>query len=382
MSQWPRVALTTLAVAAGKPARGEVHLPVYSVTKHHGFVPSLEYFKKQVFSRDLSSYTVVEPGEFAYATIHLDEGSLGISPERCLISPMYTAFRLINDQVEPRYLLRYLKSPVALSKYATLGRGSAERRRSISFDRLGTVEVPLPALAEQRRIAEVLDRAEALRAKRRAALVQLDTLTKALFREKFGDPTANRYGWRVAKLGDVARTTSGGTPARGVAEYFGGSIPWVKSGELHQEVVTSTEEALTEQGVAESSAKVMPAGTVLVAMYGATAGAVATLGIDAATNQAVCCIQPNREVEPIYLVYLLRHLTPSLLAKRVGGAQPNLSQELLRNMHIVIPPHPIQGEFARQVGAADRLKAAQRASLAEMDALFASLQHRAFRGEL
>jgi type I restriction enzyme S subunit len=157
----------------------------------------------------------------------------------------------------------------------------------------------------------------------------------------FGDPTENPNGWETAPLGDVANTTSGGTPTRDVAAYYGGQIPWVKSGELHSGVVTSTEECLTERGVAESSAKLMPPGTVLVAMYGATAGVVATLGVEAATNQAICCIQPSPRLNALYLVYVLRRLTPSLLAKRVGGAQPNLSH-----------------------------------------ALFASLQHRAFRGEL
>ncbi len=83
-------------------------LPVYSVTKHDGFVPSVEYFKKQVFSRDLSSYRVVEPGQFAYATIHLDEGSIGIAPERCLISPMYTVFTHDAARVHPDYLLGLL----------------------------------------------------------------------------------------------------------------------------------------------------------------------------------------------------------------------------------------------------------------------------------
>ena len=247
---------------------------------------------------------------------------------------------------------------------------------------LARYEFPLPPLTEQRRIAEVLDRAEALRAKRRAALAQLDSLTQSLFLDLFGDPATNPKGWDVARLGGVASTTSGGTPKRDVGAYFGGAIPWVKSGELHQAIVTGTEEFLTERGLAESSAKLIETGAVLVAMYGATVGAVALLGIRAATNQAICCITVSPKLGAPFLVSLLKWLTPSLLAKRVGGAQPNLSQDLLRNLVIPVPPIALQREFARRVTAVEALKTAQRASLAELDALFATLQHRAFRGEL
>ena len=183
-------------------------------------------------------------------------------------------------------------------------------------------------------------------------------------------------------LEDVAATASGGTPNRAIAEYFGGEVPWVKSGELHQSVVTFTEEMLTERGVAESSAKLMPVGTVLVAMYGATVGAVAVLGIKAATNQAICCIQPGKQLNVNYLVHLLRHLSPSLIAKRVGGAQPNLSQELLRKLRVPVPPQEVQCDFSRRVTAVQNLKAIHRTSMAELDVLFASLQYCAFRGEL
>jgi type I restriction enzyme S subunit len=203
MKGWQALPLSQIAVPSGKTARIETGLPVYSVTKHRGFVASLEYFKKQVFSRELGTYTVVEPGEFAYATIHLDEGSIGICPEKCLISPMYTAFRIVSDAVHPPFVLRYLKSPRALAEYPRLGNGSVERRRAISFDRVGQMRIPLPPLPKQRWIAEVLDRAEALRAKRRAALAQLDTLTQSIFLEMFGDPIHNPRDCAVRLLIDL-----------------------------------------------------------------------------------------------------------------------------------------------------------------------------------
>lgn len=244
------------------------------------------------------------------------------------------------------------------------------------------VQVPLPPLPEQRRIAEILDKADALRAKRRAALAQLDTLTQSIFLDMFGDPVTNPKGWPVDALRNIAETTSGGTPRRDVDGYFGGAIPWVKSGELHQAVVSATEESLTERGLAESSAKLMPLGTVLVAMYGATVGAVAILGVEAATNQAVCCISPSHTLTSEYLAHLLRKMAPSLLAKRVGGAQPNLSQELLRNLRIPVPPREVQRDFGQRLAVVAGLGRELETATARTDALFASLQHRAFRGEL
>ncbi len=240
--------------------------------------------------------------------------------------------------------------------------------------------VHLPPLAEQRRTAALLDQADTLRAKRRAALAQLDTLTQSIFLDLFGDPVPNPRGWRVARLGDCTTTASGGTPDRKNNEYFGGSIPWVKSGELDNDPVVATEETLTHQGLANSSAKLMPAGTVLMAMYGATVGAISRLGISAATNQAICCITPGPTVESEYLIACLRWFTPTLLERRVGGAQPNLSQDLLRNLPLPCPPVLLQEQFSMHVTALKVIRRTHLASLTLLDTLFASLQHLAFRG--
>lgn len=264
----------------------------------------------------------------------------------------------------------------------TAGQDRAAMGATLNKPKLLGLEIPVPPLSKQQRIAKILDAAEALREKRRVALAQVDTVTEAIFIEMFGDPLTNPREWPVAAVRDIATTTSGGTPDRGEPAYFGGDVPWVKSGELHQGFVTQTEETLTQRGVAESSAKLMPIGTVLVAMYGATVGAVATLGIEATTNQAICCIRLGGRVQSPYFVSLLKLMTPTLLLRRVGGAQPNLSQDLIRSLTIPVPPLPLQQTFARRAAAAEKLKAAHRASLGEMDALFASLQHRAFRGEL
>lgn len=150
------VRLGDVATASGSKA-GAAEYPVYSVTKHRGFVPSENYFKKRVYSADTAKYKVVRSGEFAYATIHLDEGSIGIAPEDCVVSPMYTVFSVDSEKVIPEYLLYFMKSNQALREYGSMGNGSAHRRRSIPFKVLSNLEVPLPSLDEQRRIAGILD---------------------------------------------------------------------------------------------------------------------------------------------------------------------------------------------------------------------------------
>ncbi len=144
------------------------------------------------------------------------------------------------------------------------------------------------------------------------------------------------------KLGEICETTSGGTPNRKNDAYYGGSIPWVKSGELGKGVIYDTEEKITEEAVKESSAKIFPEGTLLIALYGATIGKLGFLGVPAATNQAVCGIFANEKIDLQFLSYYLFHKRNDLIAQGTGGAQPNISQTILKNLPIPLPPLPTQ----------------------------------------
>ena len=144
--------------------------------------------------------------------------------------------------------------------------------------------------------------------------------------------------WKKEPLGKICKTTSGGTPSRKNQSYYqNGTIPWVKSGELENNIITTSEEFITEEGLLNSSAKVFPAGTLLIALYGATIGKLAFLGIDAATNQAVCGIFQNENVSLKYLYYYLLFQRPNLIKQGVGGAQPNISQTILKKLEISYP---------------------------------------------
>ena len=156
-------------------------------------------------------------------------------------------------------------------------------------------------------------------------------------------------GWVWKKLGELCETTSGGTPNRKDPSFYGGNIPWVKSGELDKGLITDTEEKITDAAVKNSSAKVFPKGTLLIALYGATIGKLAFLGIDAATNQAICGIYENKKVDSKYLFQFLFYSKAGLVKQGIGGAQPNISQGILKNLDIPLPPLPVQQAIVTKI---------------------------------
>jgi type I restriction enzyme, S subunit len=157
-------------------------------------------------------------------------------------------------------------------------------------------------------------------------------------------------GWIWTKLGEIAATSSGGTPTRSRAEFFGGNIPWIKSGELQDGRVSGdTEEYLTQAGLDACNAKVLKPETVLVAMYGATTGRLGFLSAPAATNQAVCAIDPEHGIDSWFVFYLLLHLRQFLLSSRVGGAQPNINQSVIANLNLSLPPYEEQRRIVAEI---------------------------------
>lgn len=155
--------------------------------------------------------------------------------------------------------------------------------------------------------------------------------------------------WQIKKLGEVCKTTSGGTPSRRNSDFYNGSIPWVKSGELDKGIILDTEEKITEEAIKNSSAKIFPKGTLLIALYGATIGKLAFLGVDAATNQAVCGIYENQNIISKYLYYFLLFNKPKLVQQGVGGAQPNISQTILKDLDLPLPPLETQQALVSKI---------------------------------
>jgi type I restriction enzyme, S subunit len=149
-------------------------------------------------------------------------------------------------------------------------------------------------------------------------------------------------------ISSFCTTGSGGTPSRAnVGDYYDGTIPWVKSGELREGVILDSEEKITALAIKESSAKLVPKGALLIAMYGATIGRIAELGVEGTTNQAICHIVPDEKIaDKRYLFYGLRFRVPELIAQGAGGAQPNINQQIIRDTQLPLPPLPEQKRIA------------------------------------
>lgn len=164
---------------------------------------------------------------------------------------------------------------------------------------------------------------------------------------------------------------AGGTPNRSNSEFYGGTIPWISSGEVNQPYITDTIEKITEEGLNNSSAKWIPKGAVLVAMYGATAGQISKTKIDATSNQAVLALIPNKDlIDADYLYYLLKYNKENLLLLTRGSAQPNLNKEVIINYPLsIINSIPVQQHVARILSTADAVIEKTQAAIAKYKAI-------------
>ena len=193
-------------------------------------------------------------------------------------------------------------------------------------------------------------------------------------------------GWVWTRIGEVCETTSGGTPSRKNRRYFGGKIPWLKSGELEDGLVRSSEEHITEEGLESSSAKIVPKGAVLIALYGATVGRLGILEIDSAINQAICAILTPNDLDKRFLFWYLMSYRSSLLHARKGGAQPNISQEIVKNTVVPLAPLSEQSRIAEEIerhfAVIDETERTIANSLRQAEKLRQSILKRTFEGNL
>ena len=224
---------------------------------------------------------------------------------------------------------------------------------NLSVDKLLSFDFRVPPLPVQRRIAGILSAYDELMENNRRRIRLLEAMARALYREWFvRHCQAGKLpkGWELTTFGELYNTGSGGTPSRKRPEFFvGGSIDWVKSQELLDGFILATEERITQDALANSSAKLFPANTVLIALYGATIGMLAILSREAASNQACCAVLPKRQPfgrEFAFLTLLLNR--ERIIGLRLGAAQQNISQVLLRNFECVKPPDELVRQFSER----------------------------------
>ena len=288
-----------------------------------------------------------------------------------------------GPDVDPHYFGHYFKTPSYRRVVSQLASGA--NINNLRNEHLDNLVIPLPPLAEQERIAGILDAADALRAKRREALAQLDTLLQSTFLDMFGDPVTNPMRWDTIALREVGGVVTGNTPSRKRPEFYGKDIEWIKSDNINHPsfVLTEAEERLSIAG--KAVARTTPKGSILVTCI---AGSPSCIGNAAIADREVAFNQQINAFVPGERIALWFAFGVFWVGKRlVQGASTNsmkgmVSKSAFSGISVPIPPMSLQNRFSAIAESVERQKARQLAHLAELDTLFASLQSRAFRGDL
>lgn len=305
------------------------------------FMPSIA----NTIGTDMSTYKIVERGQFAYGPVtsrNGDKVSIALLDgyDDAIISQAYTVFEVTDqEQLLPEYLMMWFRRP-EFDRYARFhSHGSA--REVFDWDELCDVHLPIPSITRQR---EIVSEYETLsnRIRLNEQMIQrLEATTQALYRKMFVDNIDKENlpaGWRMGTIQEFCKEMkSGGTPNRNHNEYWDKKdYPWLKSGEVHNNIITNVEEYISQAGLDNSSAKIIPQGSVIMAMYGATAAQVAYLSCDTTTNQACCNMICKSKEDAAYLFFHLLANQEDIKKLANGGAQENLSQELIAQQPIVL----------------------------------------------
>jgi type I restriction enzyme S subunit len=334
-----------------KNTGGECQDPM-TISAIDGLVSQRDYFNKIVASKNTEGYTLLHKNDFAYNKSYSDGYPVGAvrrlkTKDRGIVSPLYICFELHREQIDLHFADYLFDSDWFVQAIYGIAKEGARSHGllNIGIEEFFSASLPIPPLPEQKKIAEILSGIDLLRAKADERKTKLEQTLKAFLYEY---PRKHSDG--AILLENCSSLQAGGTPDRGIKEFWGGPIPWVKTGEINYNVITTTEETISEVGQAASSARLVPKGSVLMAMYGqgVTRGRVAILGISAATNQACLAINTlSEEISNEYLYHILASKYDELRGQVQEGTQKNLSKGIIGKQEIPLLKEYRQVEFCR-----------------------------------
>ncbi|MGA9316145.1 MAG: restriction endonuclease subunit S [Solirubrobacteraceae bacterium] len=302
--------------------------------------------------------------------------------------PMVFSNHFLRLRADPRrllqpYLARWLQLQFERGIFASMCQRWVNQA-AVKRDRLLAMTIPLPSLTDQRRIARVLDAADALRTARRDALSRLALLPEAYFLSMFGDPVTNVQRWPRATIGEIGDVITGNTPSRAIQSNYGDYIGWVKSDNLggQQTYVTLPTEFLSRTGA--KMARVVGRNAILVTCIAGSPTSIGNLAItdhEVAFNQQINAVVPRR-VDVKFLYTQLKLCKRLVQLASTGGMKGMVSKSRLMGITLINPPLELQRDFAARFDQVEKAKEQAGQSRSHLDALFASLQDRAFKGEL
>ena len=350
---------------------------IVKVKIEYGFNPRDYYLKKgDILFNNTNSIELV--GRAALVSKNLEFG----------YSNHITRIRVKENLILPEWLvfvINYLWMQGYFRRVCTHWIGQA----GVNMNTLKKTPIPLPPLSEQKRIVaklnEVSKRLEEAKHLAREAREEAERLMASALHEVFSK--AEEKGWEWVRLGKIAELKAGGTPSRRVREYWkNGTIPWVKISDIPDSgLVEKTEEKITELGLKNSSAKLLPPGTILFSIF-ATISKVGILKISATTNQAIVGIIPKITIDQKYLFYSLKYFGQELVALGRGGVQDNINKRMLAKLKTPLPPLEEQQRIVAYLDSinehAQKLVSLYEEQEKELEQLFPAVLDRAFRGEL
>ena len=294
---------------------------------------------------------VVEPGDILFAKMQATKKTLLINEDlsQNIYSTGFYAVKPKDGLITKKCLFYLINSSLFLGEKDKNCSGATQK--AINNQGLSSIELNIPEFSVQKLLTQKLDVLSKAIEVKQSQIRFFDNLIKARFVEMF------KGKYDSFKVDEKLKTTSGGTPKSSVSEYYdGGDIPWLTSGEVNYGGITKPSNYITEKGLNNSSAKWVPENSIVIAMYGATAGKVGIVRYKTTTNQAVCSVLPNDNFNQEFLRYAFQDISEELTSKAIGGGQPNISQTIIKNSYIVDAPIEEQERFASFAKQIDKSK--------------------------
>jgi type I restriction enzyme, S subunit len=287
--------------------------------------------------------------------------------------------------IDPDYFAHFFRTRDYRQTISALATGV--NINNIKNEHLDNLEIPAPSIEKQQRIAHVLNAADALRAKRRLSMTWLNGITEAIFWDMFGDPGADSRYWPTEPLSTVCRCVSGSTPPKSDPSSWSGNVPWFSAKDLKAQDLYDSADHITEPVVTRGKARLLPSNTVVAVVRGMILQhtvPVSILRIPAVINQDLKAFLPRGGIEPDFLAACLRVQSARMLklVSTAAHGTKRLDSNALATVRIILPPGEMQRAFVRRTSCVHRLRERYIQSRSQFDALFASLQDRAFKGEL
>jgi type I restriction enzyme S subunit len=388
-SRYPVVELGKHVRQVGQRNRSEADIEVFSVTNSEGFTRSTDYFSKEVFSKDVSNYKVVNPGQFAYNPSRINVGSIDYlrHGSSVLVSPLYIVFEGHKD-IHADYLLRYLKSNWGNAQIRANTEGAV--RDSLKFIGLERIKLPLPLFDDQVRISHLLGKVDVLIAQRKQHLQQLDDLLESVFLEMFGDPVRNGKGWKVGSLSSYGSFKNGLNFGKGES---GATVRYLGVGDFKSKAVLDNLDTLGSIELNELPAAdyFLRDGDLLFVRSNGNRELVGRCmavypGKEQVTYSGFCIRYRIKDASllAIYVAHLFRSAAfrHVLFQGGQGANIQNINQQILSGLPIPIPDERLQNQFVATVEQVETLKSRYQQSLADLEALYGALSQQAFKGAL